>query len=85
MRVIANASLITLGGITQEGLKDFILQERKFGFLFEGKTREDLLRHDLFISDAISRGKNAQPFHVLCPIPQIDIDANPEIIQNEGY
>jgi hypothetical protein len=81
----ANASLITLAGFTQEGLRDFILQERKFEFWFEGKTREDLLRHDLFISDAISRGKNAQPFHVLFPIPQIDIDANPEIIQNEGY
>ena len=85
VRSRANATEITLAGYSQESLRDFILQERKLEFWFEGKTREDLLRHDLFISDAIARGKNAQPYHVLFPIPQIDIDASPEIEQNPGY
>lgn len=85
VRQRANATPIELAGFDQERLRDFILQERKFEFWFEGKTREDLLRHDLFISDAVSRGKNAQDFHVLFAIPQIDIDANPEIEQNPGY
>ncbi|MFT4022702.1 MAG: RagB/SusD family nutrient uptake outer membrane protein [Flavihumibacter sp.] len=62
-----------------------ILQERAWEFYSEGKRREDLLRHDLYISNAIARGKNAKPFHVLMPIPQSEIDANPNLSQNEGY
>ena len=37
------------------------------------------------ISRAIARKKNAQPHHVLFPIPQSEIDANKELKQNPGY
>ena len=44
-----------------------------------------MIRQDVFISDAVSRGKNAQDHHRLFPIPQVEIDANPGLVQNTGY
>jgi hypothetical protein len=69
----------------QESFIEAMLWERAWEFYSEGKRREDLLRHNLYISNAIARGKNAQPFHVLLPIPQSEMDANKNLEQNEGY
>ncbi len=44
-----------------------------------------MIRQDVFISDAVSRGKNAQDYHKLFPIPQVELDANPSLEQNTGY
>jgi len=85
VRLRAMATALSLGGFTQESLRDAILQERAWEFFFEGKRREDLIRQGRFISDAVARGKNAQDFHVLYPIPQVELDANPNIEQNPGY
>ncbi len=81
----AGAPDLTLAGYTKESLRAAIIQERKWEFWLEGKSRELELRHDLFISNAIARGKDAQAHHVLYPIPQIELDANPELEQNTGY
>lgn len=62
-----------------------ILDERKWEFFSEGRRRQDLLRHDQFLQNAIDRGKNPQPFRQLFPIPQSEMDANPQLVQNEGY
>lgn len=85
VRSRAKVSDLSLSGFTKETLRSAILQERKFEFWHEGKAREDLLRHDLFISDAVSRGKNADAHHKLFPIPQTEIDANELLEQNPGY
>jgi hypothetical protein len=85
VRLRAMASTLSLGGFTKESLRDAILQERAWEFFFEAKRREDLIRQDRFISEAVARGKNAQAFHVLFPIPQYDIDANSLLVQNTGY
>ncbi|MEQ9438698.1 MAG: RagB/SusD family nutrient uptake outer membrane protein [Cyclobacteriaceae bacterium] len=69
----------------QPSFVDMILQERAWEFYSEGKRRDDLRRHYRFTENARNRGKNAQPFHVLFPIPQSEIDANPNLEQNEGY
>lgn len=82
----AQASPITLGLFTKDTFRDFILKERGMELFFEGKRREDMIRHGKLISDAQARGiANAQPFHVLYPIPQVEIDANPNMEQNDGY
>ena len=81
----AHAPALSLVGYTQSTLRNAILQERKWEFYHEGKSREDELRHDLFISNAIARGKNAKAFHVVYPIPQAEIDANPNLEQTAGY
>ncbi len=70
---------------TQETLRDQILQERAWEFYSESQRRSDLIRHGKFISSAIERGKAAQPYHIFYPIPQSEINANPNLVQNEGY
>lgn len=70
---------------TKESLRDFILAERGREFFSEGLRREDLIRHGKFISDAVKRGKNAKPHHVLYPIPQRQREANSTLTQNPGY
>jgi len=62
-----------------------ILKERAWEFYNEFLRRDDLIRHGSFISGAQARGKNAQSHHVLYPIPQIEMDGNPNMEQNTGY
>ena len=70
---------------SKEDLRSYILDERGWELYAEGYRREDLIRHGKFISRAQERGKNAQSYHVLYPIPQREIDRNPKLIQNPGY
>lgn len=85
VRARAQVTPLSLGGFTQASLRDAILQERAWEFFHEGKSREDQIRHGVFISRAVARGKNAQAYHVLYPIPVTELDANDLLIQNEGY
>ena len=72
--------------LTKDDLRNHILKERGWEFYSEGHRRMDLIRMDKFVSGAIARGKtNAKPFHVLFPIPQIVVDSDPLLEQNEGY
>lgn len=68
-----------------DALRDHILDERGWELWWEGKRREDLIRHGEFISRAQARGMPAQPHHVRHPIPLFALDANPKLEQNEGY
>lgn len=79
------AAPIAAGAFTKESLRSFLLEERTREFFLESKSREDYVRHGRLISDARARGKNAQDFHVLYPIPQVELDANKLLEQNEGY
>jgi len=66
-------------------LRDHIFQERMWEFYYERKSREDMIRHGTFISSAQERGLNAKDYHRLYPIPQSEVQANPNIEQNPGY
>jgi len=68
-----------------DALRDHILDERGWEFWWEGKRREDLIRHGEFIKRAQERGAPAQPHMVRHPIPQFALDANPNLEQNPGY
>lgn len=81
----AGAAPIQLSNFTKETLRDHILQEREWEFYSEMKRREDLIRHDKFISTAKAKGKNAQSFHVLYPFPITELNANANLKQNTGY
>ncbi len=70
---------------TKESLRDAILAERSWEFHTEGLRRQDLIRQGKFISNAVARGKPAKDYMVLYPIPQSEISANPNLVQNEGY
>jgi hypothetical protein len=68
-----------------------ILNERLFELFGEQKRRQDLVRFGQYTgrTDAASGivgGKTASPdYYVLFPIPQSQIDANPQLTQNPGY
>lgn len=70
---------------SKEELRDAIFQERLWEFFIEGKSREDMRRYGNFISAAQARGINAQDYMELYPIPQTEIEANPNCEQNPGY
>lgn len=71
---------------TKEALNDFILDERFRELHMEGHRREDLIRHEKFLSKAEERGAfNTNSSRLVFPIPQSAIDENSNIIQNQGY
>ncbi len=81
----AVAPLLLSNFATKDLLRTHILAERGWEFFSEGKRREDMIRMGTFVSNAIARGKDAKPHHVLYPIPQSEVDANPNLKQNDGY
>jgi hypothetical protein len=87
VRTRAGIGNLTLAVATSKNiLRDMILRERGWEFYSEGLRREDLLRHNKFISLAVARGvATASDKHKLFPIPQTEIDANPLCEQNPGY
>jgi hypothetical protein len=72
------------GTFTQASFRDRILQERLFELTGEAKRRQDLVRHGAF-TDAWSFKTQKEPYRILMPIPQTQIDANPMLTQNPGY
>ena len=80
------AKLLSLTITDKNLLRDAILNERRFELVFEGHRWFDLVRTNRLVSTLRAKGNsNIQDFHVLFPIPQRDIDINPNLIQNKGY
>lgn len=71
---------------SKEAFRDYILEERGRELFCEGQRRQDLIRHNVYISRARERGNNAQDYQVLFPIPQnVITEAGGIIEQNPGY
>ncbi len=75
--------------LTQDEMRDKIRHERRIELAFEGVRWFDMVRWDngqyaLDFLHSIGR-VNASEKHLLLPIPQADIDANPNLVQNPGY
>lgn len=70
---------------SKEELNAQILDERGWEFWWEGRRREDLIRHGEFISRALARGLPAKSYHVRHPVPLTIMEANPLLEQNPGY
>ena len=64
--------------------RDVILRERLFELAVEGKRRQDLIRHGKFTQPWQFKPQR-EPFRILMPIPQTQLDANPLLVQNPGY
>lgn len=90
-RAYGNTSAnITEGQLTL----DFILDERVRELYFEGHRRMDLIRFGKFSGSGelmwpwkggVPDGKPTEEFRKLFPIPATDLNANPKLVQNEGY
>ena len=71
--------------ITDVGaFEDILLRERLFELMWEATRRQDLIRFGRF-SDTWEFKSNTDPYRILGPIPQTQIDANPNLTQNPGY
>ncbi|HET7552449.1 MAG TPA: RagB/SusD family nutrient uptake outer membrane protein, partial [Gemmatimonadaceae bacterium] len=69
--------------------RNAVLHERRMELAFEGKRWFDLIRIDggqygLDFLHSIGKA-NANANRLLLPIPQLEIDANPNLTQNPGY
>jgi starch-binding outer membrane protein, SusD/RagB family len=69
----------------QAAFRDAILQERLRELTFEAKRRQDLIRHGKYTSGAWGVKEPSEPYRILFPIPQTQLDANPQLTQNAGY
>jgi len=76
-------------GLSQDQMRNKIIHERRIELAFEGHRWFDMIRvnNGQYALDFLhSIGKvNATKKHLLFPIPQKEIDANPNLVQNTGY
>lgn len=72
------------GGLSQAQVREAIYNERLFELTYEARRRQDLIRAGRF-TQAWSYKAAREPFRILFPIPQTQIDANPNLTQNAGY
>ena len=71
----------------------YILDEWAREFYLEGRRRSDLVRFDCFTTDkylwdwkgGVKEGKSVSDIYNVFPIPETDINNNPNMTQNEGY
>jgi hypothetical protein len=70
---------------TVAGVRAQILQERLLELIAEGKRRQDLIRYGTYTSGTWSFKAATEPYRILMPIPQTQLDANPLLEQNPGY
>lgn len=85
----STAHNITSGELTPA----FVLQERARELYWEGHRRTDLIRYDRYTGadytwaykGGDSAGVAVQPWRALYPLPESDVTANPNLVQNEGY
>ncbi|MFQ6115731.1 MAG: RagB/SusD family nutrient uptake outer membrane protein, partial [bacterium] len=64
---------------------DTILDERGRELLWEEFRRTDLIRFERFLEAWTLKPADDGPHRNLFPIPQIQLDTNPNLVQNPGY
>jgi hypothetical protein len=80
-QVRTRAGLDALASIDSEA----ILAERGHELLWEGFRRQDLIRHGKYLESWTHKDASDGGHRVLYPIPQSQLDANPNLVQNSGY
>ena len=79
------------GNLNKDQFFDVIYLERKLELCFEGHRRDDLVRWNKLqeVIDGFNStndfSKDYQPHEYVWPIPQSEIDLNPNAVQNPGY
>ncbi len=73
-----------LGGLAANPTLDDIYRERGFELNWEGHRRQDMIRFDKFLQAHDFKAASA-PFRKLFPIPTFALNANKNLVQNDGY
>jgi len=78
-----------LAGLSKEDFRDAVYLERRLELVMETHRWFDLVRTGRFVEVMQNHdengGTNVQAHNVLMPIPQREIDTNPNLTQNTGY
>lgn len=77
-----------LQGLSQDDFRDAVLKERRVEFVNEGIRWYDLVRTGnliTFVKRAKGDKANPQLFNLVFPIPQRELDNNPNLTQNPNY
>ncbi|MBN4080803.1 RagB/SusD family nutrient uptake outer membrane protein [Caldithrix abyssi] len=80
-QVRARANLSALPSVDA----DAILEERGHEFLWEGFRRQDLIRNGKFLDAWTLKAASDGPRREIFPIPQVQLDANPNLVQDIRY
>ena len=70
--------------VTQAEARELIFRERLFELTAEAKRRQDLIRAGRYLEPWTHKDQR-EPYRILMPIPQTQLDANPLLTQNPGY
>lgn len=95
-RAFATTEEAQLSGLSQDEFRNTLRDERKWELAGEGHRRMDLIRWGILLDVVRSTeyrvydpAANIQPFHVLLPIPLVEINLNPALLEsdptNNGY
>jgi len=87
-KVRQRAGIAAVSGLNQADLRAKIRAERRIELAFEGQRWFDLARYSNGHAQSFFQGIGKSNFtakHLLLPIPQKEIDANPNLTQNTGY
>jgi len=76
---------VDISGLSKQAFAEAVLDERRWEFGFENKRWFDLLRTGTMTATLRAKGKNPAEHHALLPIPQRELDVNPNLAQNKGY
>lgn len=73
-------------GISQTDIRQLIRTERRKELHHEAQRWFDLVRWDIYVETMQAAGKtNVAEHHRYFPLPQVEIDKNPNLRQNDGY
>jgi starch-binding outer membrane protein, SusD/RagB family len=86
-KVRTRANLTNTIADSQETLRTAIALERRLELAFEGHRWFDLKRTGKAVEtmNALGKNYNITADRLLFPIPQTELDRNPELVQNPGY
>ena len=70
-----------LGSVDEAALLD----ERGFELYWEGWRRQDQIRFGTFLGTWAEKPNPTDPSRLLFPIPDVQLSANPNLVQNPGY
>jgi hypothetical protein len=71
--------------ITQSDFVDTLVKERAKELCVEGHRRWDLIRLGRYKQVEAGIGFTLQDYQMLLPLPQTELDANKNLVQNQGY
>ena len=95
----SDGSPLELSGLTKEQFRDRLREERRLEFILEGQRWFDLIRWHILVKyvkentppnipengSATNKVKNVSKRNYLLPLPQTQLDLNPNLEQNWGY